>query len=593
MFTDHLSVNRRRQVSQRRWLVTSITAMIFMAGCNRNEPIERTTSGTSTIEDSTGNSANIRFRDVAESNQIHFTYRNGFEGLHFGIIQSLGGGCAISDIDCDGYPDLLMSGGGHFRSDGTPVGLSGALYRNVKRSGFEDITTTAGFETSKHYSHGVATADYNNDGFPDALITGYGGVVLLENQGDGTFHDVTEECRLNDQLWSSSAAWGDINGDGSLDLYIAHYVDWSPTNNPVCLAGSDRELCPPRQFSGLTDSLFISSVNGDFRSAGTELGLVKGGKGLGVVIADIDLNGDLDVYVTNDTEPNFHYLYDQMTEKLVESAIRTGTGIGANGSSEGSMGCDVADFDRDGLPDIWVANYQGESFSLHRNSGNNVFFPAGRQTGVDTLQGLYVGWGTLFCDFDHDLDEDIFVTTGHVILYPTESTVAQQPLILENQNGKKFRDITSKAGDYLNSSHEGRGLAAGDLDLDGDLDLAISHLNAPVSVLENVTENNSQWLMIKLVGQTTTRDPIGSRVAVKTADGTLVRQLKGGGSYASTSDTWLHFGLGPHKSIDDATVTWRSGLVTHIGQLKAGSRYVIRELEENAWELPTVDSSIE
>jgi enediyne biosynthesis protein E4 len=567
--------------------VGGIAVVVFFSGCDREGPSVPITSQPAMQDTSVGGQSHvgaalIRFHDVAETSGVGFTYRNGFESGQFAIIQSLGGGCAISDIDVDGFSDLIFSGGGDFDSNNQPVGLTGAVYRNSGGLEFEEVTRDAAFTSARFFSHAVSTADFNNDGFPDVLITGYGGVTLFVNQGDGTFVDATENAGIDDASWSSSAAWGDIDGDGSLDLYVTHYVNWSPENNPVCLAGAKQDICPPRQFSGLTDSFLISNGDGSFREAGKEIGLVDGGKGLGVIVADFDLDGDLDIYVANDTEPNFHYIYDRDSGKLVESAAMTGTGLGANGSSEGSMGCDLGDFDVDGLPDIWVANYQGESFSLHRNRSNNIFLPAGRQTGVATLPGLYVGWGTLFADLDLDQDEDLLVTTGHVILYPANSTVAQRPVVLENIKGESFRNVASTAGLYMFESHEGRGLASGDLDHDGDLDFVVSHLNTPAAILKNETPTTSHWMLIKLIGHESTREAIGSRVHVKTATRTLVRQLKGGTSYASTSDSWLHFGLGPDESVQDVTVFWRSGVVTKIGSLEADHRYVIRESTSNA-----------
>ena len=564
-----------------------IALVVSSNGCDRKRPSvpatnQPTIQSTSVSGQSQLGTSLIRLRDVAETSGVGFTYRNGFESGQFAIIQSLGGGCAISDIDVDGFSDLIFSGGGDFDSNTQPVGLAGAVYRNSGGFEFEEATRNAAFTSAGSFSHAVSTADFNNDGFPDVLITGYGGVSLFVNQGDGTFVDATETAGLDDASWSSSAAWGDLDGDGSLDLYITHYVNWSPENNPVCLAGTKREICPPRQFSGLTDSFYISNGDGSFREAGKEIGLVDGGKGLGVIVADFDLDGDLDVYVANDTEPNFHYIYDRDSGKLVESAAMTGTGLGTNGSSEGSMGCDLGDFDVDGLPDICVANYQGESFSLHRNRSNNIFLPAGRHTGVATLPGLYVGWGTLFADLDLDQDEDLLVTTGHVILYPADSTVAQTPVILENIECVSFRNVSSTAGRYTSESHEGRGLASGDLDHDGDLDFVVSHLNTSAAILKNETPTTSHWILIKLIGHESTRDAIGSRVHVKTATRTLVRQLKGGTSYASTSDSWLHFGLGPNDTVQDVTVFWRSGIVTKIGSLKADHRYLIRESTSNA-----------
>lgn len=517
-----------------------------------------------------------RFRDVAAEAGVVFAYRDGQEAGNFAILESLGGGVALVDFDLDGRNDLYFPGGGGFEPGAVPVGLAGALFRNVDTWRFADVTQHSGLGQARHYTHGAATADYDSDGFPDLLLTGYGGLTLYRNLGDGTFADVTESAGLVDRLWSSSAGWGDLDGDGTLDLYVAHYVDWSPENHPFCNGpnpDNPREVCSPRQFQGLPDSLFLGTSEGTFRDATRESGLRQAGdddkvndKSLGVVMADIDLDGDLDIYVGNDTVPNFLYINDG-TGKLTEVALKSGSALSDRGTPDGSMGVDIVDFNLDGRPDIWVANYERESIALYRQeqsgrqSGEVFFTHVSQMAGITNVGGLFVGWGTAFFDLDRDGDEDALVSNGHVIRFPTNSEVPQLPLLLENLAGRRFQNVASLAGEYLVSRHRGRGVAVGDLDGDGRIDAAISKINDPVSVLANESPETNHWLGLRLIGRASNRDGIGAFVRLRTPRGEQLRLVKGGGSYASTNDRLVHFGLGETDQIDSIEIHWPAGHV--------------------------------
>lgn len=527
------------------------------------------------------------FLDRTSAAGIDFTYRNGEEAGHCAILESLGGGAAILDYDLDGREDLYFTGGGGFGPELAITGRAGALYRQTGQWRFSDVTTFAQAAAARHYTHGAARGDYDADGFPDLLLTGYGGVQLLRNLGDGTFADVTNAAGLQDPWWSSVAGWGDFDGDGDLDLFVVHYVDWSFQNHPFCPGPRPgvRDVCPPREFQALPDRLFLSRGEGTFRDASAEVGLRNDGKGLGLLLADLDLDGDLDVYVANDTVAN--HLYRNDGAAWTDVSLLSGASFNDRGFPDGSMGAAVLDYDSDGLPDVWVVNYERESNALYRNQGGLLFQHASGPTGVSAVGGMYVGWGTCGCDFDLDGDEDLFVSNGHVIHFPTAAPVQQRPLLFRNDGGARFVNVAPEAGGYLTAAHHGRGAACGDLDRDGRVDLVVSRNNQPVAVLANQIETRGGWCAVQLVGTRSPRDAVGATVRVKTSRGEQVRQWYGGGSYASTNARPLHFGLGDADWIEALEVTWPSGARQTLTGLRGNSAWVVVEpfsADEPGWQ---------
>ena len=520
----------------------------------------------------------IQFSNRADDARVDFIYRNGEEAEQFSILESLGGGVALVDYDQDGDLDLFFPGGGSFAQDRQPSGHAGALYRQEEPGKFSPVTHQAGVDSKTHYTHGVARADADNDGFPDLLVTGYGGLLFFRNQGDGTFSECAISSGLDDRLWSSSAAWGDLNEDGVLDLYVAHYVNWSPTNNPVCAsgAGNRRDVCPPKQFDPLPDVLYFGVGEGTFRDGSREAGLSTLGKGLGVLIADLDLDGHQDVYVANDTVPNFLY-HNNGKGQLEDISESSGASVNDKGLPDGSMGVDVGDFNLDGLPDLWVSNYERESFAVYRNFGGKAFLHVSQATGVTAVGSQFVGWGTVCFDVDCDGDEDVFVSNGHVVHFPEGAPVRQHPLLFENLLGKRFQDIASNAGPWMASPHAGRGCAGGDLDHDGDLDLVVSCMNEPVAILMNETVTQNHWLQIRLVGTVSSRDAQGARVTIQTEPGSQSRQVKGGSSYGSTGSDWLHFGLAQADKIRNIEIRWPSGAIQSLVDIAVDQRHIVIE----------------
>lgn len=494
------------------------------------------------------------FEEVAGTSGIHFSYRNGEEAGHYSILETLGGGVGLIDFDQDGLLDVFLVGGGAFEGPKRTeiVGLPCRMYRNLGGWRFDDVTETVGLTPPRFYSHGVAIADFDCDGWPDILVTGYDGMALYRNTSDGRggrrFVDVTQDCGLpNRPGWCTSAAWGDFNLDGFPDLYVCRYVDWSFAKHPPCPGenGAPRDVCTPKYFDAQHDFLFLneSGLEGRrFREIGREAGLRVPprddgdyGKGLGVLVADLTGDGWPDIYVANDTTDNFLYVNQgtQPQPTFSEMGLKLGVARDGGGTPNGSMGVDAADYDGSGRPAIWVTNYESELHALYRNvvrDGRQFWQFSSQLAGTAAIGQLFVGFGTVFIDFDGDGWEDIFIANGHVLRHSARGELEQRPVLLKNQNGR-FVDVSSEGGSYFAAKHRGRGVAVGDLDNDGRPDLIVSHVNAPVAVLRNITPLPATWL-----GLEPPRNRPFSRLIVETDGSRLVRFYKSGGSYLSSSD---------------------------------------------------------
>jgi hypothetical protein len=567
---------------RRRGRALLVGLALWAGGCYRS-PSESPTAGVGAPSTGAPHGAAtpavgfVRFNEVAQSSGVSWSARNGEEAGLFTILETFGTGCAVDDYDRDGRLDLFFAGGGLFGPDREILSLPIGLYRQTSDWTFTPVAGAAGLAPIRHYHHGAWTADVDEDGFSELLITGWEGLQLFHNQGDGTFVDTTDVSGLDDRLWSLAAAWADLNHDQVLDLFVGHYVDWSLSNNPLCFDTrlGQRNICDPTKFQGLPCTVYLGNGDGTYREASDELGIHEVGKTLGVVIADLNDDGRPDVYVVNDTVPN--QLYEsQPTGTFREAAIETGVALGETGTANGGMGVDIADFDGDGKPDLWVANFENQSFALYRNLGNDLFTHASRAYGVTAVGSEAVGFGTVILDADGDGFPDIFCANGHVWAPTAGFERRQLPYLFWNDHGRRLRNIAPQAGDYMCQRHLARGAAAGDLDSNGTPDLVVAHTNEPVALLRNETIIPN-WISVRLVGRASPRSGIGAQVTIDAGQHRQFGLVKGGGSYLSTSDRALLFGLQTAVSVDALVVYWPSGQITKLTNVPANQKLLLIE----------------
>ncbi len=531
------------------------------------------------------------FTNLVAGSGLDFTHRNGQEADRFTILETLGGGVGLLDYDGDGLLDVFLTGGGHFDGpEKNPIkGHPCRLFKNLGNWKFRDVTREAGLEREWWYTHGVAVADYDRDGWPDLLVTGYGSIALFRNEPADEigrrFVDVTEAVGLKDDSWATSAGWGDIDGDGFPDLYVCHYVDWSFTNHPECrglVAGNPRDVCPPQRFKPLIHALFRNEKGTAFRNVSSDQRFEAKGCGLGVILADINDDARPDIYVANDATDNF--LFFNRGGRLEERGLLAGVAVDTTGRYNGSMGIDVGDFDGTGRPSLLVTNFQGEMHALYKNLGRERFQYASNLAGLGAFGLQFVGFGAAFLDADHDGWEDLAVANGHVLYQPILASPHKQlPLFLRNvdfEGRRFFRNLGATAGPYFQTPVVGRGVAVGDLDNDGWPDLVVSHTNSPVALLRNVVAEHApaKWFGLRLSGRAD-RDIVGSTVVVETDTRTLTKFVKGGGSYLSAGDPRLLFGLGPTGTVKRVTVKWSWGGTQTWEGLAPGSYWDLRENE--------------
>ena len=542
-----------------------------------------------------------RFTDVATEWGIDFERYDDIRGQHR-LLEANGGGVALFDYDLDGWPDVFLTNGCRLplkEDDGSHVS---PLFRNVDGRHFLSVTAECGL-TRTGYFQGVAVGDWDNDGFDDFYVTAFGRNALWLNQGDGTFRDVTEATGTVVGRWCSSAAFADLDGDGDLDLYVVAYVDARDDPPKLCRDTSHPDgyvQCPPTMFAGVQDILFLNCGNGTFQDV-TDAAGIDGldGKGLGVVV--FDFNGDRkpDIFVANDGTPNFLYVNDSSTNagdandgssmRFREQAVVLGVAVNNEGRAQAGMGVSAGDYDGDGWPDLFVTNYYMESNSLFRNMRGSHFIDATTASGLGPPSRQMLAFGTEFFDVDQDGWLDVIVTNGHVDeLSPGRLPYRMPAQLFRNERNGTFREVSAWAGDYFARPMLGRGLAVGDLDQDGDLDVVVSHQRDRVAVLRNDTVGIGNAVSLQLTGTgTSNRNAVGAVVEVRSEGQFIRREIVGGGSFQSASARPVQIGLRDKPSVERVTIFWPDGnSVQIIESLAPGKHHIV----QNARPQPRRDS---
>jgi len=531
--------------------------------------------------------------DLVPANFVDVTSQAGVEFHHYAsqtakkyMLEIMGSGVALADFDNDGRLDIFLVNGAPI-SDPEPLGAIPRktdpkywhrLYHQKPDGTFEDVTERAGVQ-GKGYGYGVAVGDYDNDGWEDLFVTEYGGNRLYHNNGNGTFTDVTEKAGLGGSGWSSSAAWVDLDNDGFLDLVVLRYLEWDFQDRVCLVNGTLRTYCRPDSFPPIQPLVYHNNRDGTFTEVSRQIGLDKPGKGLGIAIADYDRDGHVDVYVANDSMPGFLY-HNKGNGTFEEVALLAGVGVTDSGRTYAGMGVDFADYNNDGLPDLAVADLALETYALYENEGKGFFKYATDATGLGNLTMQHSGMGLHFIDYDNDGRKDLLVSQGHVM-----DTVDQvnpnlhyrEPILLLRNTPQGFVDVSAASGEVFRQVWAGRGLAIGDINNDGRVDAVVSTSEGPAHVLLNQTPTSNHWLILKLTGHRSNRDAIGAEVKVVTARGIEMATVSTAGSYLSSSDKRVHFGLGPETTAQKVEIRWPSGILQTLRDVKADQILAVDE----------------
>jgi enediyne biosynthesis protein E4 len=524
----------------------------------------------------------ITFTDVTAQAGIHFRHNNGAFGKKY-LPETMGSGVCVIDFDNDGWPDLLFVNGadwpGHPSRRTTP-----ALYHNNHDDTFTDVTKAAGLDVEM-YGLGCTVGDYDNDGNDDLYITAIGGSHLFHNAGNGRFVDVTAKAGVADSGFPASAVWFDYDHDGRLDLYVAHYVEWSAATDQFCaLDGTHKSYCTPERYKGESAHLFHNLGHGRFEDVTKKAGLFDpSSKSLGIALLDLDNDGWLSLFVTNDTQPNKLWKNNR-NGTFTESAFAAGVAYNDAGKARAGMGTDATDYDGSGRQSLVIGNFTNEGLSLYQNQGGGLFLDQAVAAGLAEPSERVLTFGLFFFDYDLDGLPDIFAANGHVaddvsVLQPS-LRYAEPPLLFRNRGNGKFENESDKVGSALRPPMVARGAAYLDYDNDGDLDIVISTNNGPARLLRNDNGNRNDMLRLRLVGTKSNRDAIGARVTVTTATGAKQMQMvKTGSSYLSQSEFPLTFGLakpGTNKFVA-VDIAWPSGRKETLPHVAANQFVTIEE----------------
>jgi hypothetical protein len=527
-----------------------------------------------------------KFSDVTAAAGVHFEHVASHTSRKY-LIETMGPGVALFDFDNDGRLDIFLVNGAPIpdpSSKGSIPQKSGAkdwnrLYHQKPDGTFEDVTEKAGVQGAG-YGMGVAVGDYDNDGFEDLYVTAYGGNKLYHNNGNGTFTDVTHQAAVGGSGWSTSAAWVDLDNDGLLDLVVLRYLQWD-FDDIWCGERKPeyRAYCHPDAFPPVAPLVYHNDGNGHFTEVSQKVGLAKPGKGLGIALADYDGDGRIDLAVANDSMFEFLY-HNKGNGTFEEVGLNAGMAADGDGHTYAGMGIDFADYNNDGSPDLIITDLAAQVYALYRNNGDGSFTYASYPAGLARFTRLHSGWGVRLLDYDNDGWKDLLIAQGHdldTIELTMPNVHYREPLLLLRNTGREFVDVSSESGDVFKQAWVGRGMAVGDIDNDGRLDAVVTTNGGPVYILHNETAIQNHWLILKLVGHRSNRDAIGAAVKITTAKGAQYATVTTAGSYLSSSDKRLHFGLGAELNVQAIEVRWPSGIVQKINNV-GGDR--ILEVDE-------------
>jgi hypothetical protein len=519
------------------------------------------------------------FTDVTAGAGIRFTHTNGAFGKKY-LPETLGSGVIVFDADGDGRQDLLFLNGRNWTGRPGAATLP-ALYRNTGAGTFADATRGSGLDVQL-YGMGGAAADFDNDGKTDVYVTALGANRLFKGVGAGKFADVTSKAGVADAGFSTSALWFDYDKAGKLDLFVAHYVEWTEKTDLHCtLDGRNKSYCTPESYKGQSATLFRNRGDGTFENVTKRSGLLDpAAKGLGVAMLDFDADGWIDIFVSNDTQPNRLYR-NKKDGTFTDVAVAAGVAFSEAGVARAGMGVDVADYDGSGRPSLIVGNFSNEMMALYHNEGNGLFIDDAPRSSLGRTTLLTLTFGCFFFDYDLDGRPDIFAVNGHVAddieKVQSRVTYRQRPHLFRNGGQGRFEDVAPASGPALTTPLVARGAAFADVDEDGDLDVVVTVNNGPARLLRNESDPASGALRVRLTGVKSNRDGIGARVQLSAGGQTPWQIVKTGSSYLSQSELPLTFGLGRAATVDEVRVTWPSGQVDVVSGVKANQTITIKE----------------
>jgi enediyne biosynthesis protein E4 len=532
--------------------------------------------------------SDIQFEEIAAKSGLHFITENS-PTANKNQPETMAGGIALFDYDRDGYLDIYLVNGAALPSlEKSSPKFWNRLFHNNHDGSFTDVTEKAGI-AGRGFGMGAAVGDYDNDGWPDLFVANVTGNQLFHNNGDGTFTDVTTRAGVGEPLfdgkkmWSVGAGWFDYNNDGLLDLFVVNYCKWEVNKDPYCALNADtRGYCHPKFYPPLHNVLYRNNGDGTFTDVSEESGIAaKLGKGMSVSFADYDADGFPDIFVANDTTPNFLF-HNLGGKKFEEVGIDIGVAYGAHGTALSGMGSDFRDVNNDGRPDLWHTAIEHETFPLYLNHDGKSFSDDTAASGLALATGNMSGWGNGIFDFNNDGWKDLFVARSNVVdnirtVYPNRR-YAEPNSVFRNLGNGKFKDVSTAAGADFQLEAAYRGVAFGDIDNDGRIDMVVSVLGGPVKLFHNISGNRNHWILLNLVGTKSNRMAIGAHIRITTEDGNSQwNHVTTAVGYASSSDSRVHFGLGTNRRIRQIQIRWPSGIKQELWNVEGDRVLTIEE----------------